>query len=208
MTSVPRAPDSWAIWFTDGQCQLSGRHPPRTHDGTAKNSGDLVPQIFIYRSIMPAAAHDVFAWHERPTALLELLPSSGFARVLSRSGGIRDGGRIVFTLGVGPLRIRWEAVHFGYVQDEQFCDEQVRGPFRVWRHTHRVTPLSTSSCRLEDRVEYALPGGRLIRVIAGPAVRRMLVSMFERRHAITRASFQPTTIDARGTRSRRKSRTL
>jgi ligand-binding SRPBCC domain-containing protein len=163
-----------------------------------------VPQIFIYRSVMPATAHDVFAWHERPSALLELLPSSGFARVLSRSGGIRDGGRIVFTLGVGPLRIRWEAVHFGYVQDEQFCDEQVRGPFRVWRHTHRVTPLSSSSCRLEDRVEYALPGGRLIRVIAGPAVRRMLVSMFERRHAITRASFQPTTIDAKNARARRR----
>ena len=139
---------------------------------------------------MPAAAADVFAWHERPNAMLDLLPSPRFVRVLARSGGIRDGGRIVFTMGVGLLRIRWEARHFGYVEGEQFCDEQVRGPFRVWRHTHRVTPLSESSSLLEDRVEYTLPGGWLIQAMAGRAVRRMLVSMFERRHAITRAAME------------------
>jgi ligand-binding SRPBCC domain-containing protein len=155
-----------------------------------------MPETFIYRSVMPAAAREVFAWHERPTALFDLLPLSRFVRVLSRSGGIRDGGRIVFTMGMGPLRIRWEALHFGYVQDQQFCDEQVHGPFRLWRHTHRVEPLSESSSVLEDRVEYLLPGGWPIQAMAGRAVRRMLLSMFERRHAITRARLQPTTINA------------
>jgi ligand-binding SRPBCC domain-containing protein len=144
---------------------------------------------------MPAAARDVFAWHERPDALLDLLPSSRYVRVLTRSGGVRNGGRILFTMGVGPLRMRWEAVHFGYVEGEQFSDEQVRGPFRVWRHTHRVTPLSGSSSVLEDRVEYALPGGRLAHALAGRVVRRMLRSMFERRHAITRASLESATIN-------------
>ena len=71
-----------------------------------------MPEIFICRSVMPAAAREVFAWHERPTALLELLPSSDGSRP-QPLGGIRDGGRIVFTMGVGPLRIRWEALHFG-----------------------------------------------------------------------------------------------
>ena len=149
-----------------------------------------MPELFVHRSAMPAPADVVFAWHERPDALLDLLPSRRLVRIRSRSGGVRDGGRIVFTIGIGPLRMLWEARHFGYVDGEQFSDEQVRGPFRVWRHTHRVTPLSETSSLLEDRVEYELPGGPLIRAVAGAAVRRMLVSMFERRHAITRASLQ------------------
>jgi ligand-binding SRPBCC domain-containing protein len=102
----------------------------------------------------------------------------------------------VFTMGMGPARIRWEALHFGYVEGERFSDEQVHGPFRRWRHTHLMTPLSESSSVLEDRVEYVLPGGWLVHAMAGRAVRRMLESMFERRHAITRASLQRTTINA------------
>jgi hypothetical protein len=37
-----------------------------------------------------------------------------------------------------------------------------------------------------------LPGGWVVHAIAGRAVRRLLVSMFERRHAITRASLEAT----------------
>jgi ligand-binding SRPBCC domain-containing protein len=185
--------DRSAIWFTDDVACVCDA---RIEGAAAPNRrGDCVLEVFVYRSVMPAAAREVFAWHERPDALTELLPASRLVHVQSRSGGIRDGGRIVFTMGVGPVRILWEALHFGYVEGEQFSDEQVRGPFRVWRHTHRVSPLSDSSSVLEDRVEYALPGGRLVQAVAGRAVGRILTAMFERRHAITRASLQ-STIDA------------
>ena len=139
---------------------------------------------------MPASASTVFAWHERPSALFDLLPFRSLVRVLHQSGGVRDEGRVVFAMGVGPLRLVWEAVHFGYVEGQQFRDRQVRGPFRSWQHTHRVEPLTDTSSVLEDRVEYELPGGRVASAVAGWAVRRMLVSMFERRHAITRKAMR------------------
>jgi uncharacterized protein len=146
--------------------------------------------VFVHRSVIEAPAREVFEWHERPEALLELLPSTRLIRILRRSGGLRDGGRVRIALGIGPLRVLWEAVHYGYVKGEQFCDEQIRGPFRVWRHTHRVAPLTESSSMLEDRVEYALPGGWITHALAGGAVRRLLSTMFQRRHAITRAQVE------------------
>jgi ligand-binding SRPBCC domain-containing protein len=149
--------------------------------------------IFVHRSVIEAPAREVFEWHEQPEALLELLPSTRFIRILRRSGGLRDGGRILLAMGIGPLRLMWEAVHFGYVKGEQFSDELIRGPFRVWRHTHRVAPLTESSSVLEDRVEYALPGGWIMHAIAGGVVHRFLVAMFERRHAITRAHVEKRT---------------
>ena len=70
-----------------------------------------------------------------------LTPLRRWIQIERQEGGLRDGARITFSLGLGPVRVRWEARHYGYVDGTQFCDEQVRGPFRVWRHCHRVVPV-------------------------------------------------------------------
>src|SRR5262245_17161652 len=113
----------------------------------------------VYRSLVPAQAGDVFRWHEHPAALTRLAGSSRFLQVRDRVGGLRDGGRVTLAVGVGPLRMIWIARHFGYIEGIQFCDEQVKGPFRIWRHTHRVLPVGDHWCALIDRVDYLLPGG-------------------------------------------------
>jgi len=141
---------------------------------------------FVHRSVLPAGAAEVFAWHERPEALRALLPASRFVRILQQTGGVRDGARVVFAIGVGRLRLVWEAVHYGYVEGAQFCDEQVRGPFRAWRHAHVVQPLGDDASALEDRIEFAAPGGRLLRRLVDPVVKKMLTGAFARRHAVTR----------------------
>jgi ligand-binding SRPBCC domain-containing protein len=145
---------------------------------------------FEWRSIVPAPAREVFAWHERPDAFLELAPSRRLVTLLERDGGIRDGGRLRFRMGVGPFAIEWHARHYGYVEGVQFCDEQVSGPFRVWRHTHRVVPVGPGACAMEDHIEYALKGGRFWRRLAGPIVRRLLAVGFAQRHRALRDSLR------------------
>jgi hypothetical protein len=85
--------------------------------------------------------------------------------------------------------VLWEARQYGYVRGEQFCDEQVRGPFKVWRHTHRTESIGADRTLYEDRVEYALPGGRIVRRLTDGLIRRLLAHSFGRRHQIVRASF-------------------
>jgi ligand-binding SRPBCC domain-containing protein len=141
--------------------------------------------VFVYQSIVPGWAGDVFRWHERPDTLLDLTPLRRWMRIERREGGLRDGARITFSLGVGPLRVRWEARHYGYVDGTQFCDEQVRGPFRVWRHCHRVVPVGVGQSLYVDRVEYALSGGALAQGMVRPLLRRL----FAWRHQIVRRAF-------------------
>jgi ligand-binding SRPBCC domain-containing protein len=145
--------------------------------------------IFTYRSLVTGRANDVFRWHERPEALLELLPSRRFIRIERRTGGLRDGGSVAFSIGIGPLRLRWEARHHGYILGERFCDEQIRGPFRIWRHTHRFVAVGNEQTLYEDRIEYVIPGGRLVARLTHPVVRHLLARMFARRHQIVRAAF-------------------
>jgi ligand-binding SRPBCC domain-containing protein len=153
---------------------------------------------FVHRSVVHVSVIQLFRWHERPEALLDLMPSRRWVRVVQRSGGLRNGGTVTFSIGVGPFRLQWEAQHFGYIAGRQFCDEQVRGPFAMWRHTHRLEPIGADQTLYEDRVEYAIRGGRVLNRVAGPLLRRLLSAGFARRHQIVRDAFGQRTQRARG----------
>ena len=141
---------------------------------------------FVHRSRFDLPAETVFAWHARPGAFERLVPPWEQLEIVERKGGIEDGGRLVFTVRRGPLRVRWEAVHRDYEAGRQFRDVQVAGPFAEWSHTHRVL-ADAAGCVLEDRVVYRLPGGPLGARLGEGTVRRMLARMFRFRHARTHA---------------------
>jgi len=57
--------------------------------------------VFRHSSIVAAPCARVFRWHERPEALLDLMPLRRWVRIEQQVGGLRDGGRLM-QLG-GPL---------------------------------------------------------------------------------------------------------
>jgi ligand-binding SRPBCC domain-containing protein len=70
------------------------------------------------------------------------------------------------------------------VADRLFADLQRRGPFAHWHHRHRFEPTARGTTLMTDEVEYALPGGRLAELAAGPLVRLKLQRMFDYRHEV------------------------
>jgi hypothetical protein len=144
----------------------------------------MTRRTFVRRSRLDAPADEVYRWHARAGALERLSPPWTQAVVESRSGGIEDeGARVV--LRVGPLRQRWVAEHTGAVRGREFHDRQVEGPFALWEHTHRMLPEGDAASTLEDRIEYALPAGRVGDLVGGPSIRAMLTSLFAYRHRLT-----------------------
>jgi ligand-binding SRPBCC domain-containing protein len=141
-------------------------------------------QRFVYRSLMPASADAVFAWHARPGALERLTPPWESVRVLEQTGGVED-GRVILEVHAGGRWRRWVAQHGDYQPGRQFCDVQVEGPFAHWRHCHRVIPDGPDRCFLEDDIEYALPLGSLGTLLGGALVRRKLERLFRYRHEMT-----------------------
>ena len=113
--------------------------------------------VYEKHSAIDVDPHLLFAWHTRPGAFERLVPPWEHLRVLSRYGGIADGGRLRMQITRGPFTIRWEALHRGFVEGVQFQDVQVAGPFKSWVHTHRVEATGDGRALLIDRVEYALP---------------------------------------------------
>jgi ligand-binding SRPBCC domain-containing protein len=59
-------------------------------------------------------------------------------------------------------------------------DVQLRGPFRLWHHTHRFEPYEGGT-RMTDVVRYRLPLGIIGRVVHALKVRRDVESIFDYR---------------------------
>lgn len=116
---------------------------------------------------LPFPAETVYAWHLRPGALERLLPPWSGVRVVHRSGTVAGGGEVELSVPAFGRRFRWLARHETVEQGRAFADVQIEGPFRSWRHTHRVH-ADGDGCILEDQVEFGPPGGRLgLALIAG-----------------------------------------
>lgn len=111
-------------------------------------------------SEMPVSAASLYAWHEREEAFAQLRPPWQKMRVLSnirKGGGLDVGTEVTVDLKVGPIWTRWVARHTACIPGQMFADEQVSGPFALFRHTHRMIALSDNSSRLEDDIVYRLP---------------------------------------------------
>ncbi|MCG5052538.1 MAG: TIGR01777 family oxidoreductase [Myxococcales bacterium] len=145
---------------------------------TSETGGAL---SFEATSFVPHPQAQVFAWHERPGAFSRLTPPWETVEVLARQGTIRDGDVALLKVQAGPLRLVWEARHFGFEPGVEFKDEQVRGPFSRWVQTHRFTP-APGGTTIQDLVDYQVPGGALGRAFGRGSVEAKLLRLFSYRH--------------------------
>ena len=143
--------------------------------------------VFTYSSIIDASVVEVFGWHERPGALAALAPA-GLVRLEQSEGGIRDGARVTVSIGIGPARVRWTLRHHGYVPGRRFCDEQVAGPFAVWRHTHMFESIAPAQTLYQDRIEFAVGGSRVLNRLAAAVLRPLMRVAFSQRHRVVRTA--------------------
>jgi uncharacterized protein (TIGR01777 family) len=138
---------------------------------------------FETRVDLPAPAAEAFSWHERPGALERMSPPWEHVKVLARTGTIHDGDRVELELGGLPVPVRLEHVHRDFVAGRRFRDEQVRGPFRHFVHTHEIEPDGDNASALVESIEYALPFGPLGGAANG-FVRARLRRAFDYRHVV------------------------
>ena len=141
---------------------------------------------FTARSVIKTTPEKLFAFHELPDALTRLMPPWEKSRVIERSPDLRVGSRTIVDARIAPgIFIRWESEHTAYDPPHSFEDQQVRGPFRSWRHRHIVEPHPEGAL-LIDNIEYTLPFGFLGRLFAGVMIERRLRRAFAFRHRVTR----------------------
>ncbi|WP_136809956.1 TIGR01777 family oxidoreductase [Desulfosediminicola flagellatus] len=142
-------------------------------------------QKFIYRSVFPCTARELYDFHSRPGALERLLPPWDGSEVVWKKGSLAPGGKVLMKLKQGPISFPWEAHHIEEIPGVMFQDVQHKGPFAQFSHVHRFSDTPEGAL-LEDEIEFALPFQSLMPAIATRQVYKMLTSIFTyREHTLT-----------------------
>ncbi|MEJ2540509.1 MAG: TIGR01777 family oxidoreductase [Gemmatimonadota bacterium] len=145
----------------------------------------------IYHTVLPVPPEKAFDWHERPGAFERLTPPWEDVEVVSRSGGIRDGGEVRLKISKGPMALDWHLRHTDYRAGEQFVDQQVSGPFEHYRHEHRfLAGPEPGTTRLEDALSWDVPLGAAGEWVGGARVERELDRTFRFRHTRVRQDLE------------------
>lgn len=111
---------------------------------------------------------EVAAFHDDTSALKKLNPPPILVQ-LHRVDPLGEGSVSEFTLWMGPLPIRWRAVHSD-VGPHGFTDTQESGPLAYWKHTHSFAAVDDNTTRVSEHIEYRYaPGlkGQFSRLLFG-----------------------------------------
>ena len=140
--------------------------------------------VFDYNFKVDAPLTAVRQFHSDTQALKRLTPPPTVVQ-LQQIEPLAEGSVSKFTLWVGPLPLRWKAVHYD-VSERGFTDVQEEGPAALWRHTHSFTPVTDDVTAINEHIEYAhRPGiwGIITRILFA---RPNLYLMFTFRKFVTR----------------------
>ena len=96
---------------------------------------------------------------------------------------MRQGARIAYRLRVRGLPLRWLTEIELWRPPYEFVDVQLRGPYTLWRHTHRFEETEDGT-RIVDVVHYTLPFGMLGRLIHRLQVADDLARIFDYREQL------------------------
>jgi ligand-binding SRPBCC domain-containing protein len=113
--------------------------------------------VFDYVFTVDAPVEAVRAFHHDTSALKTLTPPPTIVQLHSIEP-LAEGSVSEFTLWVGPLPLRWKAVHRD-VSDRGFTDVQAAGPAAKWEHTHSFIPLPDGTTEIREHIEYAHKSG-------------------------------------------------
>lgn len=92
------------------------------------------------------------------------------------------GALITYSIRWHGLRLRWLTRIEEWEPGRRFVDAQLRGPYRLWHHTHEFHP-DRGGTLIVDQVRYALALGPLGRLAHTCFVRRDVERIFDYRAA-------------------------
>lgn len=84
-------------------------------------------------------------------------PELKFHIVTPQPISIQKGTLIDYELRMRGIPISWQTEIAHWEPPAKFVDQQLRGPYRQWVHTHTFADLGPKQTLVEDEVRYRLP---------------------------------------------------
>lgn len=108
------------------------------------------------KQVISKPLDNIFGFFTKAENLALITPPSLAFRVLTPSPVTMERGRIIdYTIRLFGVEVRWRSMITAFEPPLYFVDEQIKGPYSFWHHTHTFERRGTSTV-MHDRVRYAL----------------------------------------------------
>ncbi|MHB8799188.1 MAG: SRPBCC family protein [Thermoanaerobaculia bacterium] len=137
--------------------------------------------------LLPGTPQEIFPFFADARNLGALTPSFLAFRILTPLPiEMREGALIDYSLSLFGLPVRWKTRISVWEPGVRFVDEQLSGPYALWRHTHSFERRGDGTL-MRDLVEYREPFGPLGTLAHRLFVARTVERIFDyRREAVDR----------------------
>lgn len=132
--------------------------------------------IFEQEQIINQPLSRLFRFFERPENLSKLTPHWLSFKITTKLPlEMKQGAEFEYTISLFGIPMKWKTLIAKYSPPNIFIDEQVKGPYKKWVHTHSFVEIK-GRVIMKDRVEYDLYGGFLkyiINIIVGLSIKKI-----------------------------------
>ena len=126
----------------------------------------------------------VFNFFSKPENLALITPSKLAFKILTPTPiTINKGTLIDYTIRLMRFPVHWRTLITKYNPPYEFVDEQIKGPYLFWHHTHTFKAVNGGS-EIKDKVRYSIPMGYLGQFIHKIWIKKDLEKIFEYRKAV------------------------
>lgn len=125
---------------------------------------------------------EVFPFFADATNLEAITPPLlAFQVTTPRPIAMHAGTLIEYRLKIHHVPIRWRTLIEQWQPSEMFVDKQIKGPYKLWHHTHSFEPLPGGRTLMTDVVRYSVGYGPLGDLARSLFVGRDVASIFDYR---------------------------
>jgi len=122
---------------------------------------------------------EVFDFFSRPENLAAITPPKMKFQILTPSPiEMKEGALIDYTVRILGFPIRWRTLITKYDPPNMFVDQQLKGPYSIWHHTHTFTKISDNETLIRDIVAYSIPFGLIGRIVHSLYIKKDLEKIF------------------------------
>jgi ligand-binding SRPBCC domain-containing protein len=148
---------------------------------------------------------EAFRFFTDPQNLEAITPPWLSFRIVEAPDRLVGGSLLRYRLRLFGVPIHWRTRILDWRPPRSFTDLQLRGPYALWEHTHRLSPAAGGT-EIHDHIRYRIALGPVGRLVQRLLVRRCLDEIFDYRAERMRELFAPAATGRGGTSTEKDAR--
>ena len=125
---------------------------------------------------------EVFDFFSRPENLSIITPPKMKFNIMTPSPiEMKDGALIDYTVKILGFPIKWRTLITKYDPPNIFIDQQLKGPYSLWHHTHTFKKINDNETLIGDTVIYVVPFSFIGSIVHSIYISRDLEKIFSYR---------------------------